>query len=178
MADEIQAWERQASETDESWTAFQSYRDQTPPRRMHHAAVRRTEMLSTWYNDHQWAERVAAYDRHLDAIRRATREAVLLEDEKDRAARQLGHLKGVQDIIDLELAKLWRDAKATEAFGLVKVSDLNRLLANAITLERLIRGQSTEQVNVDVNLDNLTPEELRQLRDLQRKMNPKEPGEA
>jgi hypothetical protein len=171
MGDELLAWERQPSEDDEAWKAFQSYRDQTPPRRMIHAAVKRTEKLSHWYNEHAWGERVAAYDRRLDAIRREQREAILKEDEKDRAARQLGQLKAVQDILDLELAKLTRDARASEAFGLVKVSDLNKLLANAITLERLIRGQSTENVSqADIDLDALSPDELRQLRELQQKM--------
>jgi len=170
MGDEVLPWERQPSEDDESWKAFQSYRDQTPPRRMYHAAVKRTSMVSQWYNNHAWAERAAAYDRHLDALRRQTREAILAETEKDRAARQLGQIKMVQDIIDHELAKLWRDTKATEAFGTVKVNELNKLMANAITLERLIRGQSTENVAVDVDLDNLTPEELRTMRALQQKI--------
>jgi len=177
-AELVLAWERQASEDDEAWKAFQSYRDQTPPRRIIHAAVKRTEKLSEWYNAFAWAERVAAYDRHLDALRRQTREAILKETEKERAARQLGQLKMVQDIIDIELAKLWRDAKATEAFGLIKPNDLNKLLANVITLERLVRGQSTENVaHAHVNLDALSPDELRQLRALQQKIADKDPSE-
>jgi hypothetical protein len=179
MGAEVQAWERQPSEDDEAWKAFQSYRDQTPPRRAHQAAVKRTEMLSRWYNDHAWAERVAAYDRHLDAIRRETREALLKEDERDRAARQLAHIKGMQDIVDLEIAKLSRDARSTEAFGLVKVSELNKLMSNIIQCERLIRGQSTENVGVlDADLENLTPDELRQLSELRKKMTKKTEGEG
>jgi hypothetical protein len=168
---EVLPWERQPSEGEEEWQAFRNYRDQAPPRRIQHVYVRRTADVSKWSADHCWSERVAAYDRHLDEERRTVREAVLKESEKERAARQLGQLKSVQDIIDLELAKLWRDAKNSEAFGLVKVNDLNKLMANAITLERLIRGQSTENVaSTDVDLENLSPDELRQLRELQQKM--------
>lgn len=174
MGDEIFAWERQPSENDEAWEAFRSYRDQTPPRRTRHAAVKRSEKIVEWYNTHAWAERCAAYDRHLDDMRRKTREELLAEDEKERAAHQLGQLKMCQDIIDNELAKLWRDTKASEAFGTMKVNELTKLLEKAITLERLIRGQTTENIGAaDGDLANLTPEELRQMRALQQKMNGK-----
>lgn len=171
MPGEPLQWERQAGEDEEAWGAFQRYRDQTPPRRVIHAAAKRTELLSRWYNEHAWRERVAAYDVHLDAIRRETREAVLKEDEKSRAARQLGQLKMVQDILDRELAKLWKESTEAVPFGTIKVGELNKLMANAITLERLIRGESTENhAAVSVELDKLTPDELRQLRALRAKM--------
>jgi hypothetical protein len=167
---ELRPWERQPAEDDEQWRCFQNFRDQVPPRRMAHAGVKRAADLSTWYNDHRWKERAAAYDRHLDEIRREQREAIHKLTEQERATRQLGQLAMVQDIIDLELSKLWADAKRSEAFGLVKVSDLNKLLNSAITLERLVRGQSTENVAVDIDLEKLSVEELRELRELQDKM--------
>jgi hypothetical protein len=165
-----EAWEKQVGEPDEAWQAFQNYRDQTPPRRWTNAAVKRHADISRWYNEWKWGERCEAYDRHLDAMRRATREAILKEDEKDRAARQLAQIKTVQDIVDRELAKLDKETRETAGFGYVKVTELNKLLVNSITLERLIRGQATDKVDVDVNLDALSPDDLRTLLELRKKM--------
>jgi hypothetical protein len=168
---EVQPWERQPGEPEEPWRAFQAYRDQVPPRGLGRIYLKEgSSVRLQWFNEWRWQERAVSFDRHTDAIRVAEREEVLKQNEKERTARQLGQIKAVQDIIDRELAKLARDTEKTEAFGLVKVSELNKLLANAITLERLIHGESTQNVDVDVNLDNLSPEELRQLRDLQKKM--------
>jgi hypothetical protein len=170
MADEVLAWERQPGETEEEWDAFRAYRDQLPPRRMMHAVVKSTAKVSRWYNANRWAERTAAYDRHLDAIVRSEREKLLAETTQERAAKQIAKLQLVYSIVDRELRKLEEDSRKTSAFGLVKVNDLNKLLANAITLERLIRGESTEnKAVVDVNLDALSVEELRQYRELQEK---------
>ncbi len=172
-ANGLRPWERQPEENDDHWKSFQQYRDQTPPRRIVHVGAKRREDVLRWYNEFRWKDRCDAYDRYLDDMRREQREAILKENEKERASRQLAQIKSVQDIVDRELAKLDRDTRESPAFGTVKVSELNKLIANTITLERLVRGESTENVGhaaSDLDLEVLSVEELRQWQELHKKM--------
>lgn len=169
---EPRAWDRQDGESEGAYEAFKGYVYQTPPRRLVHSSVKHgTAQLSELYNEWRWQERALAYDRHVQAIRDAEKEAVLKEDERDRMAGQLKMLKGIQQIANREIAKLVRDCEKSEAFGTVRVSDLNKLVGQAITLERLIHGESTSNVGVvDANLEKLSLDELRELQRLQAKM--------
>ncbi len=104
---------------------------------------------------------------------------MLKEDEKSRTAAQLTMIKGMQQVANREIAKLVRDCNKSEAFGTVRVSELNKLVAQVIVLERLIRGESTENVgHVDVDVQKLTIEELRELQRLQAKMSEDEDEEG
>lgn len=168
----VEPWERQDEEPETAYVAFKGYVYQTPPRRLVHSSVLHgTAQLSALYNEWRWAERALAYDRHVQKIRDAEREVLLKEDEKSRTAAQLTMIKGMQQVANRELAKLVRDTEASTAFGTIRVSELNKLIGQAITLERLIRGESTENIStVDVNVKKLTLEELRELQRLQAKM--------
>jgi hypothetical protein len=175
----VEPWERQDEEPETAYTAFKGYVYQTPPRRLvHSSAVQGTAQLSSLFNEWRWAERALAYDRHVQKIRDAEREALIKEDEKTRMASQLTMIKGLQQIANREITKLLRDTERSEAFGTVRVSELNKMIAAAITLERLIRGESTENVGmVDVNVQKLTIDELRELQRLQAKMAEKDDEE-
>lgn len=173
MSEEAQTpspWDKLDAETDDAWGAFRNYRDQLPPRRLKQCSIMRLEVLSRWYNQYNWHDRVTAYDRHLDKIRRDEREAIIKTDEKERAGRQLALLAGVQDLLDRELEKLLADSNATEAWGLLKVGEWNTLLESKIKLERLIHGESTEKTEVTVDFSKLTIDELRTLRALEKKL--------
>lgn len=169
---DVHPWERQDGEPDTAYQAFQGYFLQVPPRRMAHASVRHsTAELSRLYNEWRWEERATAYDRHVQRIRQAERDAMLQQDEKERLAKMVAVLETTGEIISREMAKLLRDSLATEASGLVRPGDLNKLLGQWVTLQRLIHGESTENVaTVDARLENLTPEELRTLRELHEKL--------
>jgi hypothetical protein len=179
-AAEVKAWERQDGEPDAAYDAFKGYVFQAPPRRLIHTSVKlRTSEVSALFNEWRWAERALAYDRHVASIALEEREALLREDERDRTAAHLRMLKGVQQVINREIAKLVRDTEKSEAFGTVKVSDLNKLLNTAITLERLVHGESTANVAaVDASLERLTLDELRELQRLQAKLSGDEDDEA
>lgn len=168
----VHAWERQDDEPEAAYEAFKGYVYQPPPRRLVHSSVKHaTAALSALYNEWRWSERALAYDRHVQKIRDEEREAILREDEKSRTAAQLTMLKGIQQVANREIAKLVRDTAKSEAFGTVKVSDLNKLIGQVIVLERLIHGESTANVGVvDANLEKLSVEELRELQRLQAKL--------
>lgn len=169
---EFRPWDRQPEETEDEYTTFYGYLHQAPPRRLLHCTARMgTGRLYQVAADWNWGVRVAAYDRHVHEIREQEREALLREDERSRTATHLSMLKGVQQVVQRELAKLVRDTAKSEAFGTVRVSDLNKLLTQSVTLERLVRGESTENVAmVDVDITRLTVDELRELQRLQAKM--------
>jgi hypothetical protein len=168
----VQAWERQEGEPEGAYEAFKGYVYQTPPRRLVHSSVKHgSAELSALYNEWRWQERALAWDRHIQRARDEEREALLREDEKSRTAAQLTMLKGIQQVANREIAKLVRDTAKSEAFGTVKVSDLNKLIGQVIVLERLIHGESTANVGVvDANLEKLSLDELRELQRLQAKL--------
>lgn len=169
---EVQPWERQDGEPEAAYEAFKGYVYQTPPRRLAHSSVRHsTEQLSRFYNEWRWQERALAWDRHVERIRVEEKEALLRQDEKERLAKMVAVLETAGEVISREMAKLLRDSLATEASGLVRPSDLNKLLGQWITMQRLIHGESTENVaTVDPRLEKLTPDELRTLQELHAKL--------
>lgn len=172
MPADVQPWERQDGEPEDAYEAFRGYCWQTPPRRLVHSSVRhRTEQLVKFYNEWRWPERVTAWDRHTEKIRTEEREALLRQDEKERVAKMQAVLETSGELIGREMSKLLRDSLLTEASGLVRPSDLNKLMSTWITMSRLIHGESTENVSVaDARLENLSPDELRTLRELHAKL--------
>lgn len=169
---EVQPWERQDEESEQDYEAFKGYLLQTPPRRLAHSSVRHsTSELSKLYNDMHWRERVLAYDRHVQRQRQEEREALLKQDERERVAKAQAVLETMGDTVSREMAKLLRESEGTEMFGLVKPGDLVKFVDRWITLQRLIHGESTENVAVsDPRLEKLTPDELRELARLHAKM--------
>lgn len=171
-ADVVQPWERQEGEPENAYEAFKGYCFQAPPRRLAHSSIRHGyAQLTQLYNEWRWADRVLAYDRHIERVRLDEREQLLKQDEKERLAKMVAVLETTGEIISREMAKLLRDSLAVEASGLVRPSDLNKLLGQWITMQRLIHGESTENVaQVDANLSKLSVDELRELARLQAKM--------
>jgi len=90
-----QPWERQPSETDRAWAAFQTYRNLSPSERSYDAAYQQTydklptrhapKFFRDWANNHyDWKNRAEAWARHLDDIERAAVEQERVEWRQDR----------------------------------------------------------------------------------------------
>ncbi len=87
-------WERQATESHKAFSAFVTYRDMLPAQRSLPVAYRLfmgdptkakvSGQWRSWAEKYQWLERVLAYDRYLDAIRRTATETVVAEIEAKR----------------------------------------------------------------------------------------------
>jgi hypothetical protein len=169
---EVRAWERQDGEPENAYEAFKGYVYQTPPRRLVHSSVKHgTSELSNLYNEWRWQERSLAYDRHVQKIRDDEREALFRQDEKDRVGKMLTVLEGMGEVLTREVGKLMKDSMASQVSGLLKPSELNKLMVTWITMQRLIHGESTSNVGVvDPSLEKLSIEELRELQRLQAKL--------
>lgn len=176
---EAKPWERQEGEPELAYEAFKGYCFQTPPRRLKHSSVRHsTSELSSLFNEWRWEERVLEWDRHVERIRVAEREALLKQDEKGRLAKWMTTLETVGALVDREMAKLLNESEKSQMSGLIKPSDLNKLMVSWITMQRLIHGESTENVDVkDARLEKLSIDELRELQRLQAKMVEEEDAE-
>ncbi len=165
-------WERQDTEPEIAYEAFKGYCFQTPPRRMQHASVKHgMAEVSALYNEWNWKERALAWDRHMDRIRVEQRENLLKQDEKDRLEKMMVVLETTGEVLSREMAKLLRESEKSTMSGLVKPADLIKMSTMWITMQRLIHGQSTENVNVqDERLEKLSLDELRELQRIQAKM--------
>lgn len=175
---EVRAWERQDTEPETAYEAFKGYLIQTPPRRLAHSSVKHSSSeLSDLYNEWRWGERILAYDRHMQGLRDAEREALLKQDEKERVGKMLGLLETTGEILMREAAKLFKDSQKSQVSGLLKPSELNKLMVTWITMQRLIHGESTSNVGVvDTSLEKLSIEEIRELQRLQAKMSDEDDG--
>lgn len=166
--DPPQPWERHDGESEEAWAAFKTYREMPPDARMiTRAATRSTATLSKWFNEHNWHERCRAYDANFDQIRVEEREAMYRRKAQQIAIDHMVMLSEARELVQRELAKWNAASRDTNMHGLVKVNDLNRLFEIVVKMDRLVRGETTENVgSKDLNYANLSPEELDTLNEL------------
>lgn len=178
-------WEMQDEETTWAFSDFCEYRDAGPTaRRLNTFAKRdlerkRAEMAAAgtpmppdlerkfyaarqaWYskksNRYRWAERVKAYDAHLDQVARASREKAHAEAVSKAATRHANVAMGLTLLANKRLAQfldasIQGNAKAMAESQLAEMSfgDLLALAKNGIMLERLVHdmGTSDDATNV------------------------------
>lgn len=156
-------YERQAIDTDESFAAFVCYRDQRPPRRLDRIIAANVRVpigkSSVWYREHGWRERVAAWDAHLDDIRREEIEAV----ERASAANAARVIADLLTASQIEAEKLLTQTEGSAEVSFMKPRDIAALAETAVKLRRLEKGQATERVEIE-DLSGATVAELRELR--------------
>ncbi len=157
-----QPWERQEAETEEAWAAFRTYRDMPPDARMMtRAATRSTATLSKWFNEHGWAARCREYDAKFDSIRVEEREAMYRRQAQQIAIDHMLMLSDARELVQREVAKWTAASRDSAMHGLVKVADLTKLFEMVVKLDRLVRGETTENVgSKDLNYANLSTDEL------------------
>lgn len=167
----MNVWDRQDGEPDDAWTAFVEFRDSKPPRRvMRVGGVGLGKAtVSKWARDHQWFDRAAAWDRHLDQIRQRELEGLQQQNAQEVSAEHKRILQNARELADREIEKYLAASKTSDMPGMIKASELIKLMEQVVKLDRLTRGDTTENHGVEVDLSNLTPEELRQFLDLSRK---------
>jgi len=162
-----QPWERQPYDTEESWPEFVAYRDSPRPRKAYtyRPGRRNPVQVAQWIEKHFWRERVAEYDRHLDGIMLAEREALLTQSAKEIAAQHMSILQDARQVLEQEFAKLLATVRSSN-LEVIKPRDLRALLESTVKLDRLIRGEATERVEETQDLSHLSEEELIQLENL------------
>jgi hypothetical protein len=167
-------WLRQACDTDESWDAFKAYRDMAPPRNMARIYVNRVQVpiakVSSWLRDHNWRDRCRAYDNHMEEILITQREDFLRQKTVEITADWMCALKDAREIIAKELMRLRQTSEESDGPGLLKPNELVRLMDMVIKYDRLLRGESTEQIDTKVDLSQLSVEDLRELKRMHEKI--------
>lgn len=163
-------WSRQPWENDKEFESFALYRDRGGQRRLdgHFTGSTISERLS-WFRDHAWAERTAAYDRYLDLARVEEREKRLRETEQTRAVDRLEVYSRARQVIKNELSKI-ESTSFESSMPSVSVSELTRLLDVVAKWERLEEGKETDRTAiVEDDYTGWAVEDLRKLDELRRK---------
>lgn len=133
------SYERQDEETKKAFEAFTIYRDLGPERSIRKVSerLRKSEaLLYRWSAQYEWVDRAKDYDAEMDRL-------ALLQEVKDRKAmnkRQAGQAKILQ-------------GKALEALKNIKpeeldIKDIIKMFVEGAKVERLARGESTENAEV------------------------------
>ncbi len=158
------SWERQQGEGDAAWAAFEMYRSLGAGRSLEVAAARLGRSLSTLKKHSsrwRWRSRTAAWDAE---VARRGDEAALGEVERLRRAQ-------VKDLAEIS-AKLFKAFEAAAAADEFNGPTAVRLFFEAVKLQRLVVGESTETVKVEPkpDLSVLSAEQLGQLRVIQERL--------
>lgn len=169
-------WTRQPCDTEGRWLAFQAFRDCPPPRSLGKAAKavgKARHVLNRWSQDCAWMARVQAYDRMRDSVVQAEVMDMLGEDARERAHRHIEVLRDMQDAGAL-LVKAWLKKIKHDPEGFSKEwtpQAVTNMIKESIKLERLIHGESTENIDARVafDLSKLTIDEIKLLRSLEAK---------
>lgn len=174
MADDVKPWERQVGEPEQAYDAFKQYCFHI--RRIAYASVKYgAAELQALAHEWRWQERALEWDRHIERVRTAEREAFIRNDEKERLAKWMAALETAGALVDREMTKLLHESQKSQMSGLIKPSDLNKLMVTWITMQRLVHGESTENVDVkDARLERLSLDELKELQRIHAKMSEEE----
>lgn len=170
-------WERQLIDTNESWQAFVLYRDMPPPRKTRRVFGPTVLNVAKWYSEHAWEKRVAAYDAHLDKIRREERERIMAQSARDVAVEHMALLADARDVVSHELSLLANQAREQRVAGFIKPGDLIKLAEMTMKFDRLVRGETTENVGTgELDLSKLSDDEFDRYQELVAKMRAEESG--
>lgn len=160
----VKAWERQQNESGKAFEALSLFLRLGAARTTTEVAAQLSKsvtLIRRWKYKYDWENRAVLYDNHM-----------MREEEKAVAAERKNMIRR-----HIKIA-LKMQATAVQALQNVdaedaSVKDIVALLKEGIQIERLSRGESTEnkqisgEVKVDnetkVNLSNLTDEELKRL---------------
>jgi len=137
----LEPWERQKGESRQAFQAFAIYRDMGAARSLQKVAQQLSKSLALmkrWSEKWSWVARAAAWDAELD---RRAREA----QEKARAEMAERHIKEAM----LFQQKVVERLKTLEPDEL-SPSDLAKWFDIAVKVERLARGEPTENVKQEV----------------------------
>ncbi len=170
-----EAWTRQPCDTDARWRVFQGYRDMALPRSLARLAVSLSAQPSTiesWSWQDGWVARCFEFDRWIDSVRVETMLELMNEDARARGARHVSLLRDMQEGAAIA-ARAWLAEFRNEPTKALQWSpnEIARMVKTAITLERLVHGESTENVDNKhgFDLSRLSIEEIETMRVLEAK---------
>lgn len=159
----LRPWERQNNESEKAFSAFKAYLEMEDRNicQLAKRLAKSRQLVDKWKQKYNWQERCIAWDKSLQEIEYKT----AVKERKKMAKRHIAIAMSMQ-------------AKAVEALQKIDVSKLNaseiiRLFDTAVKIERLSRGEATEnqvqEITQNINtitenpFENLTRDELLRL---------------
>lgn len=165
-------WQYQEGlDTHASFVAFRYFLGLTPPRELKNVCIGTEFNLNTvraWSSSCRWFSRAAAWDDYMARIAAEETESIVRRTAEERATKALLTLERMHAILDHEVLKLHAQSVGT-ALPVMNAAQMVKLAESAIKLERLVRGDTTENVGNTLDLTQLTDEELAALDALSRK---------
>jgi len=165
-------WVRQPWDTDLTWALFSQFLALPVPRRLQdlcRSSRLGWTQLETYSREGWWRERAAWWDDHLAQIHTSTIERVTEETAEQVARRQLTLIRDMQELAHLEIGALLKMARQANGFaGVIQPRDALRLAVSGVRLERLVRGEDPEEVQIP-DVSGLSLDELRSAAALQQK---------
>ena len=143
-----QPWERTEKETSKAWNAYRIYRDMDPAVRTIAKVSKQlgysvTALCERWSRENDWVSRAAAYDGHMDELKRNQRERERLA-ASDRRIQLAKNMQLVGGAKIQEIGKKIQDAiKKGEALPAISLKDAAALIDAGVKLERLEAGLTT-----------------------------------
>jgi len=160
-------WDRQHGETWKDWQLFLHYlhsetRVKSRTAEANGLSPSRIYVIS---KREKWDARTTAYDNHLQE-----KEDEVVLGELESATRE--HIKAVRSMRALGMRTIQRVLENSEDGDVppTEIREALSLVKDSINLERLILGEATVRTETQSwDLSGLTPEEIRQLRELKAK---------
>lgn len=161
-----QPWQRLETENEEQWASFQKFRDGPKPRKMHRPGDPPMASVSQWARDHAWFERVRAYDIWLDDLFMEEQKDIVKLTAKEITAQHMSILADTRAVIALEMSKMVADSYSSPGSGLLKPSDLTKMIDLCIKHDRLLQGEATEVIENRMDLSTMPIEDVKKIRDM------------
>lgn len=170
-------WHRQPTETPLAYSYFRVYREMGVERSLRSAGKQTNtsqQYMSKLANMHDWAHRAQQYDIHIDNIVSKNR-ANSINEVKERhlqTARELMQAGRDELIILANRIKYLNEVEGMTRAPILKPAEILALIKEGAHLERLVMGDSTENVQVTTTVDTsqLTKQEIKTLYDLLNKV--------
>lgn len=158
----LKAWDRQTGEKPSDYLLFEAFRDQAAPRSMRVLTYEFNIQMGDLFLislTNKWKERVLAYDAHFQAIVDQERAEILKQTVREVDAEHMRILAAGRELAVREIAKLLSAAKQS-TLSTLKPREALALVDSVVKLDRLVRGQTTENIGQDVDYSKLSDEEL------------------
>ncbi len=134
-------WQRQKGESRKAFEAFGIYRDMGPTRSLQRVKEKLSKsytIIARWSSRWGWVERTAAWDEELDRRGRESQ----IEERKEMAKRHINEAMVFQQ----KVLERMRQLNPNE----LSPNDMARWFEIAVKVERLSRGEATENVKQEV----------------------------
>lgn len=163
-------WERLADEPDDAFKQFTYYLHMAPPRRvlgvLHGPTVSKAGWAQTW----SWYSRAKAWDDHLAKVAAEEAEETIKESVRAVTQHHMRILQGLREVLEREAGKWLEESRTASGQTLLKPREIMKLTDVVVKLDRLVREQSTENIDVPTDLSSLSLEDLRTMQDIQKKL--------